>query len=75
MLIVLLLAEIAEILSPDLKLKIISLLAGNWKPVVTLTVGEAPKATNVGVMPLVIMILLEVTAVLVDTVLAVNATV
>jgi len=75
MLIALLLAEIAAILSPDLKLKIISLFPGNWKPVVVLTVGVAPKATNVGVVPLVIMILLEVTAVLVDTVLAVNATV
>jgi hypothetical protein len=70
---VLLLADIAAILSPDLKLKIISLFPGNWKPVVVLTAGVAPKATNVGVVPLVIKIRLAVTAVLVETALAAKA--
>jgi hypothetical protein len=74
MLIAPLLAEIAETLSPDLKLKIISLLAGIWNPVVLAT-GLAPNTTNVVLAPVVIKIRLAVTAVLVDTVLAVSATV
>ena len=68
-------ADTTATLSPDLKLKIISALAGTKNPVVRLVTGAGPNATNAGLAPFVIRILRLVTAVLVLTLLAVNASV
>lgn len=65
-------ADTTATLSPDLKLKIISALAGIKNPAVVLVTGARPNATNAGLAPFVIRILRLVIAVLVLTAPEVN---